>query len=107
MTNTEVHQSHCCALHGCKYSDFDCPVTSLVDVQEYDCEFCDVDPGEIREWRLEIDAGMGGWRSVGVRVDVPTTAAAVSWLLEQRKDAPAHDFRLGTRAVPGWDWLAI
>jgi hypothetical protein len=30
MTREEmgVHDTHCCAIHGCKYGDDDCPVVS-------------------------------------------------------------------------------
>ena len=38
-----VHASHCCALHGCKYGDKDCPVFSGEIKQEYTCESCDYD----------------------------------------------------------------
>jgi len=35
-----VHQYHCCALHGCKYGDDDCPVKLLQTIQDYTCEQC-------------------------------------------------------------------
>lgn len=38
-----VHQTHCCALHGCKYGDEDCPVFEEKIKQEYLCEFCSDD----------------------------------------------------------------
>jgi DNA-directed RNA polymerase subunit RPC12/RpoP len=36
-----VHKTHCCVLHGCKYGDSDCPVTSGEIKQSYICEDCD------------------------------------------------------------------
>jgi hypothetical protein len=35
-----VHTSHCCAQHGCKYGDQDCPVQTKAHEQEYPCEHC-------------------------------------------------------------------
>lgn len=35
-----VHERHCCALHGCKYGDDDCPVENGLTKQEYTCEYC-------------------------------------------------------------------
>jgi hypothetical protein len=35
-----VHRTHCCAIHGCKYGDEDCPVASGTIKQEYSCEWC-------------------------------------------------------------------
>lgn len=38
--NYEVHQGHCCVLHGCKYGDEDCPVVNGKVNQLYLCEGC-------------------------------------------------------------------
>lgn len=38
-----VHQYHCCALHGCKYGDDDCPVVLMQTRQDYTCEYCSDD----------------------------------------------------------------
>jgi len=38
-----VHTEHCCVLHGCKYSDEDCPVVLRTKRQSYLCEQCDDD----------------------------------------------------------------
>ena len=35
-----VHRTHCCVLHGCKYSDGDCPVILGNIEQKYLCEDC-------------------------------------------------------------------
>lgn len=41
MTNSnDVHITHCCAVHGCKYGDEDCPVVNLRVKQAYPCEDC-------------------------------------------------------------------
>ena len=38
-----VHEGHCCALHGCKYGDEDCPVTNGQTKQKYVCGHCTYD----------------------------------------------------------------
>lgn len=38
--NIEVHATHCCLRHGCKYGNADCPVKAGQVKQEYPCEFC-------------------------------------------------------------------
>lgn len=40
---SDVHTSHCCILHGCKYGDEDCTVTSKIREQQYPCESCTSD----------------------------------------------------------------
>lgn len=35
-----VHASHCCANHGCKYGNEECPVVSGKIQQLYPCEDC-------------------------------------------------------------------
>lgn len=35
-----VHSRHCCAQHGCKYGDKDCPVVLNLVKQEYLCDEC-------------------------------------------------------------------
>lgn len=39
----DVHTSHCCEKHGCKYGDEACPVAMKVSPQEYLCEECEQD----------------------------------------------------------------
>lgn len=41
---TNVHTSHCCEDHGCKYMDEDCPVATGVMLQQYPCELCSEEP---------------------------------------------------------------
>lgn len=44
MSNRDgVHASHCCAIHGCKYGQEDCPVVNKRIEQEYLCEECSYD----------------------------------------------------------------
>jgi hypothetical protein len=40
MADLEVHRTHCCKIHGCKYCDADCPVEHDVVKQGYPCEMC-------------------------------------------------------------------
>jgi|CXWL01.1.fsa_nt_gi hypothetical protein len=39
-----VHTEHCCRIHGCKYSDNDCPVYLGQKPQSFSCEDC----GEVK-----------------------------------------------------------
>jgi hypothetical protein len=41
-----VHIHHCCAIHGCKYGDEDCPVWGLLVKQKYPCWDCDDEQAE-------------------------------------------------------------
>ena len=41
MKKTDVHTSHCCVRHGCKYGKKSCTVTRLELEQEYPCEYCE------------------------------------------------------------------
>lgn len=36
----DVHTDHCCKIHGCKYGNSDCTVTTGRGKQEYPCESC-------------------------------------------------------------------
>jgi hypothetical protein len=36
----DVHTSHCCNLHGCKYSDPHCGVANGWTGQEHPCPYC-------------------------------------------------------------------
>jgi hypothetical protein len=38
-----VHVHHCCAIHGCKYGNEDCPVANKELKQIYLCEYCEED----------------------------------------------------------------
>lgn len=38
--NIGTHTTHCCAKHGCKYGNTDCPVANNVIKQVYPCEDC-------------------------------------------------------------------
>jgi hypothetical protein len=48
-----VHETHCCARHGCKYGDSDCPVPGEV-AQRYRCEQCDNELEELGDlpWQM-------------------------------------------------------
>lgn len=39
----DVHRTHCCVFHGCKYGDEDCPVETRLVKQAYTCEQCEDD----------------------------------------------------------------
>jgi len=40
INNIDVHKSHCCSEHGCKYGDDLCPVVLGKVIQEFPCEDC-------------------------------------------------------------------
>ncbi len=44
----DVHTSHCCEKHGCKYGDDDCPVAAKAAPQEHLCEECEQDVWSLR-----------------------------------------------------------
>lgn len=52
-----VHQTHCCARHGCVYGEPDCPVYMSRIKQDFPCEDCrppqDVE-AQIRELKREL-----------------------------------------------------
>lgn len=43
VDKVEVHRTHCCVLHGCKYGDEDCPVVKGKIKQDFICEQCEND----------------------------------------------------------------
>lgn len=50
----EVHRTHCCFMHGCKYGDHTtCPVTTGKVMQAYACEDCATDERVNRMQALE------------------------------------------------------
>lgn len=53
------HTSHCCARHGCKYAEDDCPVVLNELTQEYPCEVCDTDEA-FGEENYFLHGGAGG-----------------------------------------------
>ena len=50
----DVHTEHCCAIHGCKYRDPCCTVTTGKAPQSYDCEDCMYDREAIKEAQEKI-----------------------------------------------------
>jgi len=56
VTTTDVHTSHCCARHGCKYGSHDCPVKRGALAQEYLCEDCGHDVDELLHVEPRADA---------------------------------------------------
>lgn len=39
----DVHTEHCCIVHGCKYCDPNCTVTTKKQPQSFPCESCEMD----------------------------------------------------------------
>jgi hypothetical protein len=48
-----VHTEHCCNIHGCKYGDPKCPVSTSVKKQSFACEYC-VEESEEMESMKEV-----------------------------------------------------
>jgi hypothetical protein len=47
--NIGVHTSHCCAKHGCKYGNAECPVVLGTHKQEFPCEDCEMEAEQLKE----------------------------------------------------------
>jgi hypothetical protein len=43
LDDSEVHRTHCCVHHGCKYNQDDCDVVLGKVKQAYSCESCEDD----------------------------------------------------------------
>ena len=48
-----VHMSNCCARHGCRYHDADCPVEKHLAPQDVVCEDCFEDPERYNQFVVE------------------------------------------------------
>jgi hypothetical protein len=75
MSNTGVHASHCCAQHGCKYGDDDCPVVQGTIEQLYPCESCD-------DESRRLEAGMKKAVELGLIADTPATRSALAEVIQ-------------------------
>lgn len=51
----DVHTAHCCAKHGCKYSDDDCTVETGKAPADYVCESCHEEIERLAESDLKRD----------------------------------------------------
>ena len=80
MSNSGVHASHCCARHGCKYGDHDCPVVSGQVEQMYLCEECD---SEI----ARVDAAISKAVELVVMEDTPENRKAMRDILDAANGA--------------------
>lgn len=54
VRNYGTHGTHCCAEHGCKYGNIDCPVVSCVMTQNYKCEECSGSHWDTTHFQNEI-----------------------------------------------------
>jgi hypothetical protein len=68
----DVHTSHCCKWHGCKYNYGDnkktCSVVDLGMKQEYPCEWCSMDWEvfvQVEQFDPEWVAFINEWRHGG------------------------------------------
>ena len=80
MSNSGVHASHCCARHGCKYGDADCPVVSGKVEQMYLCEECDNE-------NARLDAAISKAVELGVMADTPESRNALREILDAANSA--------------------
>ncbi|PGK51898.1 hypothetical protein CN918_29340 [Priestia megaterium] len=71
-----THQTHCCAIHGCKYGDKDCPVKLRQIAQDYTCESCDhsgfENVGQIEE-QLEVEKAVKAAKEEGQKEVIVNT----------------------------------
>lgn len=65
----DVHTEHCCAQHGCKYADSDCPVASGNKPQSYPCESCEWEKEDAARHTAAKDAEIEALRADAERLD--------------------------------------
>lgn len=53
-SETDVHTSHCCSKHGCKYGSDECSVVRFGFTQEFLCERCDDEEASFPAWSDEL-----------------------------------------------------
>jgi len=84
----QVHASHCCIHHGCKYADADCPVVKGTIAQKYRCEECqDYDPDlTVEEIQAELWRWLGDLEIAQSQIDMWTRT-----LLEKIKKERTED----------------
>lgn len=59
MDKPNVHAAHCCAVHGCKYFEPDCPVVRGKVKSKYSCEDCGHDQRRLDKVMQEgVDLGL-------------------------------------------------
>ncbi len=57
----EVHRTHCCIYHGCKYGDVNCPVVFKKVEQEFPCEDCNEEKLRLESFGIE---SMKRWKLI-------------------------------------------
>ena len=100
-----IHRTHCCALHGCKYGNSDCPVKYLSVVQEGPCEECadwmtDEPYRDIIECLIESRRGDEPWEAAGVPWS--NVAECVHLYLDLRSRNNGREYRMVARTVTPW-----
>ncbi|MEG9650759.1 hypothetical protein ACTO5A_22940 [Pseudomonas aeruginosa] len=80
MSNAGVHAAHCCARHGCKYGDDDCPVVVGTVEQLYQCEECS-------DENSRLDAAMRKAVALGVMADTPDMRSSLRDILDAAYNA--------------------
>lgn len=87
-----THATHCCWLHGCKYSDDDCPVITGDVKQAYGCEDCGdqgwetTPPQELKEIDRRVGDWMARWfddkeEEVAKEIYLTRDPAAIFWFV--------------------------
>lgn len=51
------HPSHCCPIHGCKYSHKNCPVANQEYPADHQCEECQESWAEYKHYECQLDDG--------------------------------------------------
>jgi hypothetical protein len=104
-----VHVTHCCARHGCKYGDTNCPVVAVTVVAIGGCEACDFEREELEdfvaltpqgfellrsdkfceEWNTATEIGAASlvFYRTGIAVinTAPYTASQLEWIAAKTK----------------------
>lgn len=53
-----VHAAHCCAAHGCKYGEVDCPVTLKQIDQKFACDICELVQQDVMDDVANVPEGV-------------------------------------------------
>lgn len=102
----DVHTEHCCAQHGCKYSDSDCPVASGNKPQSYPCESCEwgEDEWRMRAYDLEANWSRCSRACAGEQTKREQAEARAGRLAEAlRVLADAFESRMADEENPDWN----
>lgn len=89
MSKNGVHQGHCCAIHGCKYMDEECPVILRQVQQDHFCEDCELES-------RKVVSAMAKAVELGVMQDTHEMRSALKQILQAAQDVDFEDGSIET-----------